>query len=584
MALMIPDQIGKDTVSYAEKKLFNRLRSELSDDYIVLHSLGISRHVTHRWGECDFVLISPKGIFFIEVKGGGVACEDGIWKFTDRFGNSNTSTQSPWSQASKAMFSIKNQIESTGGVSRLLYGFGVIMPDEEFLQTGPEIEQNYLLDRRLWNEPLSNYFFRLETVWIRLYNEKRGKKYNPLNRALREKVRQLLRPDSKSVYTLASRLSNVERELVELTAEQNRIFDRMQNTDRMIITGSAGTGKTLLAFDQAKRLASNGLKVLFLCFNRLLGKHLEENCASEGNLNSNLTVSTLHSFYNKSIVTAGLSSHLSQFQKQNTDEKFYKEAFPRVFMDAFEEVCTDLFDAMIIDEGQDILSPAHLDALDLTLDKGFVNGRWWIFLDRMQNLYNNDEISSALDYLNETSAAHFRLTANCRNSLEVALTTSIVSGLDIAIKGAIDGGLRKTVYYREGELNRKLDKTVSKLIEEGLNYQDLILLSSRQLLNSSLSKISRINGSRILDLSNDESGKGIDFCTMHAFKGLERKVVIAMDIYGSMQNHLNNKLLLYSGLSRGRTGLILMVPESEKNAHEADLRTFADRLPGLKYT
>ena len=583
MAIMIPDQVGKETVSNAEKRLFNRLKTELPDECIVLHSLGIAKHVTHRWGECDFVLITQVGIFFIEVKGGGVACENGVWKFTDRFGSTNTSTQSPWAQASKAMFSVKKEIESECKSKNLLYGFGVIMPDEEFIQTGPEIEQRYLLDRRRWLESLSVYLKRLETVWIKLYKEKRGSECKSLNRPLREEARQILRPDSRSVYTLASRLNNVDKELVELTAEQNRIFERMQNTDRMIVTGSAGTGKTLLAFDQAKRLAAKKLKVLFLCFNRLLGQHLEENRLMAGDLNGELTVTTLHSFYNKTIIAAGMSSRLSQIQQQNGDEYLFKEGFPRLFMDAYVEVCKDFYDAIIIDEGQDILSTDHLEALDLVLDKGIEKGRWWIFLDKMQNLYNNEDISSSIEFLSESGAAHFRLTANCRNSLEVALTTSIVSGLDLAIKGAVDGGLRKTIFFRKGELKRKLDTTVSNLIAEGLSYQDIIILSSRQLSNSSLSEISKINGAKIVDLGKEESGKGIDFCTMHAFKGLERKVVIALDIYGSMQDELNHKLLLYSGLSRGRTGLILVVPDSQKTAHELDLKTFADRLPNLKY-
>ena len=46
--------------------------------------------------------------------------------------------------------------------------------------------------------------------------------------------------------------------------------------------GCAGSGKTMLAVEQAKRLAAKGEDVLFVCFNTGLKNHLREREASSG--------------------------------------------------------------------------------------------------------------------------------------------------------------------------------------------------------------------------------------------------------------------------------------------------------------
>ena len=42
------------------------------------------------------------------------------------------------------------------------------------------------------------------------------------------------------------------------------------------INGAAGTGKTMIALEKAQRHACNGEKVLFLCYNAELCKHIKE--------------------------------------------------------------------------------------------------------------------------------------------------------------------------------------------------------------------------------------------------------------------------------------------------------------------
>jgi len=578
MANMIPDNV-KDNAPLWERILFNRFRNELTDEFIILHSLGIARHRSKRWGECDFVLIAPGGIIFLEVKGGGVQCQKGKWTYTSPDGKSYTKTESPWEQAKNAMFSVKKDLEIKHPEFRnILFGFGVVMPDDVFSVTGPELEQEYLLDRRNWHMNLSHYIKQLIMIWEKRYYTVTGDRPKCLSRRDIETIRKALRPDTVSAYTLASRLNFAEKQMVNLTSSQIRAFQGLQDNGHVLIEGTAGTGKTLIAFEQARRFAGEDLKVLFLCFSRLLAMHINTNIIKLDDLSGKVYVSTLHGLFKNTIIDAGLKERLETLERDNENGYFYKSIFPRIFQEAVLIKIPDIYDVLIIDEAQDILSTENLDALDLILNKGLRNGNWQVYLDRMQNIYNPDKINEALKYLEETGYAKYRLTLNCRNTLEVAVSTSVISKIDMALAGAVSGGYQKSIYYRNGLFKKTVGSIVKELHAQGFHSNDIIFLSTRQLDKSSFSEIRSINGRSLIDLTKENSKKGYDFCTMHAFKGLERKMVIAADVFDQDIPDLKRHILCYSGLSRALTGLILLVNEKDKKEHEKSMREFGARL------
>ena len=68
---MMPSIISPEVNSNAERRLFELFKNcPGTEDWIVLHSLGISTHTKLMHGETDFfVLIPYKGLFALEVKG-----------------------------------------------------------------------------------------------------------------------------------------------------------------------------------------------------------------------------------------------------------------------------------------------------------------------------------------------------------------------------------------------------------------------------------------------------------------------------------------------------------------------------------
>lgn len=133
MARMIP-KIISESASSAEKKIFFELE-KLDDNYIVFHSLNLPDHVDKIKGEIDFVVICKYGILCLEVKGGYVERTDGIWKFTDRNGNSNQKSEGPYEQVEGNMYSLmkylKNKLGEHDNIVKSQFANAVVFADIE---------------------------------------------------------------------------------------------------------------------------------------------------------------------------------------------------------------------------------------------------------------------------------------------------------------------------------------------------------------------------------------------------------------------------------------------------------------------
>lgn len=573
MAIMIPAEPAP-TRSLAERRLFNRFRRELPDDSFVLHSLGLTTHPTKLWGECDFVVLSRLGIFVIEIKGGGVSCANGEWVFRRHDGGETVKREGPFAQALSAMCAVREEIEKTPRLRGFLFGYGVIMPDELFTHTGTEIEPAVLLDKRNIRTLMSDYIRQISTfVAEELAKRKEGKTYRlPQKREL-EEIRHILRPDFRTALTLNSSLCQIEQEQVRLTEEQANLLHRMEANPRTLIKGGAGTGKTILALDVAAREAKHG-PVLYLCFNKLLGRHVKEHVQRKYS-GAPIEADYIHSWCRQQIEKAGMRAQLEAVS--SADPGFYTGHFPTVAADAILQLEPKPYSCIILDEGQDLLRGAYLDLLDLVLDGGLGSGKWHVFYDPNQGIYSGLD-PKELQRLTQYGCAQFPLTINCRNTQAIAVQTSIVSGIDSASEGAIDGGMAEVEFIKSAADGiARLERWIKKLRGEGVERNNMLILGRRVLANSSLAQVPSLDGLRVRDLASDDPGgrESIDFCTMHAFKGLERRVVLAWDL--DALDHDESRLLHYCGLSRALACLVTFIPESQRTCYDRFASEFGGR-------
>ena len=140
MAKMIPSSLSPDIKSNGEKRIFELFRSAPeTEDWIILHSLGITNHQRVIHGEIDFLALVPgKGMFALEVKGGRVERELGKWRFVNKYGDYDEKFRGPFDQAWEGIYSIKAILstkldEKHKHLKDIIFGIGVMFPDISYL-------------------------------------------------------------------------------------------------------------------------------------------------------------------------------------------------------------------------------------------------------------------------------------------------------------------------------------------------------------------------------------------------------------------------------------------------------------------
>lgn len=287
-------------------------------------------------------------------------------------------------------------------------------------------------------------------------------------------IAEILRPKFEFFESPRSRSQRHEEELRFFTDEQLAALDAMEVNPRVVFYGPAGTGKTLLAIESARRSAEQGRKVLFLCYNRLLGKWLEEQTRD---LYPSVVCRTLHSY----MLSISGSSKVEQ------EDRFWEHALPLRAVDVLLEAEGEefLFDELIVDEVQDLLRDEYLDVLDLSLKGGIGAGRWRLFGDfEKQAIYHSANIS--LEQFVQGRAVRapvYALRANCRNTPRIAELVHLLGGLQPRYAKVLrldDRVEPELIYYKTpSQQQQLLLSALEHLYASGYHGLDIVILSPR---------------------------------------------------------------------------------------------------------
>ena len=585
MARMIPPYFSEEIKSTGEKQFFDLLRHDpATTDWVCLHSLGLARHVKRVYGEIDFVVLVPnEGIFCLEIKSGRVARQGGVWKYTNRYGDVSTSTIGPFRQARDGMFSLLEAVKKHFGrqhcFTRLLYGFGVVFPHISFDQDDPEIEFWQVYDRDSLRQPVSRYILNLSKNTRRnlqsqpWYDEQKSR---PSLSDI-QKLVDFLRGDFERVVKPSDAILETEKQLLRLTKEQYRCLDQLQDNPRCLFDGGAGTGKTLLALEFARREASLGRKVLLICFNKLLGQWL----ASEREETSSqfIEIDYFHHFLDCLISDSTVTN---EFQKiKQTEERGYlfSQLYPLFALDALAEGVIESYDTLIIDEGQDLIRSEYLDVFDDVLKGGLAGGTWTIFCDfHHQTIYGETDENAMLSELEKRTSqfTRFHLLTNCRNTRPIGEEVSFISGFDtpLFLPTNVEGIPVDYRFYRNDyDQCKQVNEIVNQFRTEGIRRENITILSPTTLDRSCFAEANR-NFFEITDLTRSGLYKclrnTIGFSTIHAFKGLESSIVIITDITRLFDDR--NRALLYVGMSRAKHRLSVLISDSAREEYQEAIR------------
>lgn len=518
MARMIPSVISPSTKSAAERRIFKWFKeAEGTEDWVVFHSLGIAQHQTLIQGEVDFLVVAPKyGIFALEVKGGRVKRQDGMWYFTNHKGETNSKSRGPFEQASEAMFSIKAAIDKKIDkrkdkehihVKSMLYGYGVMVPDVEYETMGIDEEPWMVFDVNNDNR-VKEFIMQLSKENRRKWEETYGR-FNESKLPTKQDVKfltSILRSDFDKVLAIRARINNAEQQLLELKEQQYKCLDQIEDNRRAVIYGPAGTGKTLLAIEQAKKSVAEGKKIALLCFNNSISQWFQAYFREEAAEYIPAYIGTFHKMLLDITTEAGFS--ITVPANNEARNLFYKEILPTKALEILLENPKE-FDEIIIDEAQDLIRENYLDILDLIIKKGFDRGSWRLFGDFSRQAIYADGLDgkTMLEMLEDRTAfIKLKLSENCRNTKQICDDIEVITGYEASkdLWTKVEGlPVDHKVCKSDEEALEKLVALLHELEEKNIDKEKITILSPRSRGNSIVSQIEDI---RIKDFSfNDLS-------------------------------------------------------------------------------
>lgn len=545
----------------SESLIFNLIAHDPAlEEYVAMHSLGLAHDSRKSYAECDFVLIGPTGIFCLEVKGGSVTRRGGVWTIGWP-GSQYTSAEGPFKQAQAARGALLDEIRrqcGSGLLRRIPVGWGVAFPDITFDRADPECDRQCIFDERDRDEPFSAYLARLSD-FTRKHEAYRGRIYPArVSQTDINTIVQTFRADFDLAPRISGQLRDSRQELMSLSAEQYSHLATITHPEnpRVICEGSAGTGKTILAAEAARRFASSGQRVLFLCFNRNLAWHLMR---QEFAQSARVTIDTVsHLLYHL------VRSETPERRLEPDDLNALAVAGEDAALEAVERGMLEPFDVLIVDEAQDVLSGQVMNALDWWLRGGIASGRWAIFLDIGAQAGIYEQLQTDLYRHLSSKATNITLRLNMRNPPAIAKEAS---GYVATSPPPCRRQLAAYVDYRTIRKTRTVRRTASALLTElmtgGADPQDIALLSFRPPMDAFFTQgFAEIGLSiQVLDGRQKARRKDSSFAaSIPAFKGLEADIVVIGDLPDTLAGW--HRASLYVALTRARTTAYILCPES----------------------
>ena len=539
MAIMIPYIPSDYQPESREGEMFEALE-KLPDDYYVFHSFKMVDIVDNEWKEheIDFVIFNEKkGILALEAKAGQVWCDNGIWKY----GNGMPMKRSPFVQANDNKWTLLKKTDklrkSNDITNNCKFLSAVWFPslekkainklnfpqdtDPELIMSSEDLDNPLKTIEKIFNINVSNITTKL---------------------SLSQKtfiLSTILCPTFIILPSKTLELDYKHQRFDEMIKEQCNLLNYLEEQKAAVINGAAGTGKTMMALEKARRHSVAGDRILFLCYNKKLKEYLENNYKYK-----NVDYYTIDGY---ACFTNG------------TSIVDYDELLEKLLNIATSDCNAFPYDHVIVDEGQDfgqdnIPSDDIFECLEEIVLKKNEKGSFYIFYDKNQ-LIQGDKIPK---FINDADC-RLTLYKNCRNTKRIAETSfkPLLKLKPKLISSAIEGKRPEIMFVQNSDSQKLLDEAIKKAISDGYSDSDIQILTCKT-----------VEKSAYRNLVDDDlylsKGKKIKFTTCRKFKGLEADKIIVVD--ADLNTFVDDSKVFYVGTSRARLSLTIIADLSIDDA------------------
>ena len=515
-------------------------------------------------GEADLVLVDPvNGILVIEVKRGQPGRDaHGRWHI-----GAHELPRSPFEQAEAAKHDLVKALRDLpdwpkGHEPRA--GHAVAFPEVDLASLpaghvllGPDAPRDIVLDADALadNDAAARAVARAFAFWVG--DGSRGDALGEHEMALAD---AFLAPTLELHRLLRHDVEDTRARLVAASNAQLLILNQARSQRRVEVVGPAGSGKSLVAVEKARRLAREGWRTLYVCFNQPLASEVGR-AITDDPPDRRPTVTTFH----RLCETLGRRAGVLAAKPDDPHREWWDEALPQAIDAAIDRLTDERFHAIVVDEGQDF-EPGWLESLQFLLHTR-EDAVFWVFHDPGQALFRDDRVAE-LDGL-----VRLELMEDHRSPAPVAeLAERFYRGPDTPVPAGSGGLEPRIVEAAPGAPTvEAVRHQLHRLVQvEDIRPWQIAVLSGRSARDSDVWH-QRVFGNAVLwngavddagrslglpaDEVPDEPGDTVLFETVRRFKGLERPVVILCELpdEGDRLDELR-----YTAMTRATTQLIVI--------------------------
>jgi hypothetical protein len=376
---------------------------------------------------------------------------------------------------------------------------------------------------------------------VRAAIEELGTGHQPLSAEGCVQLISVLYSELGGQTSLLSAAEEHEHRVDQMTRDQAAMLNVLRYQRRLKVTGGAGTGKTWLAMEQARRLVKSGEQVALLCYSRGLGRFFERVVATWPAAERPTYVGLFHALplqWGADPPPADLGDAAAQ-----------SDYYERLLLAQMGELAATLsveerFDSIVVDEAQDFGAawwPPMLACL-----KDDETGGLFAFLDEAQRIFNRfGDVPIPLP--------PYPLDENIRNTKRIAQTFGSLAAEQSRYRG-LDGPPVRFVQCATEDALEAADDAVEALLADGWEVGQIALLSTGRRHVEQVELV-ETHGGWAAYWDEFFAETGVFYGHVLGFKGLERPAVVLA--VNGIRDEARAKEYLYVGLSRARTQLVV---------------------------
>jgi len=457
----------------SERKVYTAIAAALPPGWFAWHSIKL-RNAAGEFAEGDFVIANPcLGILILEVKGGLIVKKEGQW-----VQNGKPMRLTPLDQAHRCRKLLLAKFNEKGIVPPAI-GEAVVFCDTpcDDQPTQADLEGLVLGARELLylEEILPDFMRRAIPAGIRRVPSPGWAEF----------LHDLWCESWPHKMNLSMRVSRDLSDRIMLDEAQFTALQAVLENDIVIVHGGAGTGKTILARELARKEAASGKEVLVLTYTEALGIELAKRLEGVGSdrgegsgtsvqsgrvTTGRITVYSIGRFALKRLRDADFD------EPESYEPAFWEKVTKRAAeSDALWQSCG--WDTVIIDEAQDL----GKHEWNIAMRCARKPPRIWCFADEGQAFWEERKIPQPI----RENCVLYNLGKpyRCPPGIQALAEAYLGKELDTAAVEEDRGkGIIAVRACDEGRVHQAVDEEVRKLVSEGFRPAEIAVMSLRGLL------------------------------------------------------------------------------------------------------